>query len=204
MAWIRLLIVVLLGSQLIGCATSPPGSPNNICDIFEEKRKWYGQAKDAEERWNSPVPIIMAFMYQESRFDAKAKPPRKKILWIIPGPRLSSAYGYSQAKKDTWEWYQRETGRGGADRDDFDDAADFIGWYNARSQRTNNIGSRDAYNLYLAYHEGHGGFARRTYDNKDWLRRVALKVSNRSQRYTQQLTTCEEDLKKSGSWWWPF
>ncbi len=196
---VLLLLAVLL---VTGCATSPPKSLDNLCDIFEEKSGWYGDAKDASERWNSPIPVMMAFMHQESRFKSKAKPPRKKFLWVFPGPRLSSAYGYSQAKKSTWEWYQQSTGRGGADRDDFDDAVDFVGWYNDQSRKRSNINPNDAYSLYLAYHEGHGGFNRGTYNNKAWLIQVAKKVSARSQRYGQQLATCEEELAEP--WWWPF
>ena len=44
----------------------------------------------------------------------------------------------------------------GADRDDFNDAIDFIGWYNDQSSRRSKISKSDAYNLYLAYHEGQG------------------------------------------------
>ena len=144
----------------------------------------------------------MAFIYQESRFRAKAKPPRKKILWVIPGPRKSDAYGYSQAKDSTWDWYIKESGNRGADRDDFADAIDFIGWYNAQSKRTSGIALNDPYSLYLAYHEGHGGFNRHTYNDKDWLKDVALKVSSRSNQYAKQLETCRKKLDKAR--WWPF
>ena len=74
-----------------------------------------------------PVSVMMAFMHQESRFVAGAKPPRKQIWGFIPGPRPSDAYGYSQAKNSTWEWYKTKSGNHGADRDDFDDAIDFVG-----------------------------------------------------------------------------
>ena len=65
---------------------------------FEEKDDWYDDAADARDEWGSPIPVMMAIMHQESRFQADAKPPRKKLLGFIPGSRLSSAYGYSQAK----------------------------------------------------------------------------------------------------------
>lgn len=187
--------------SLVSCVTSPPTSLNNLCDIFEEKGGWYKAAKKSRERWNTPIPVMMAIVHQESRFVAKAKPPRKKFLWIFPGPRVSSAFGYSQAKKSTWEWYLDVSGNRGADRDDFEDAIDFVGWYNNVSHKQNNIAFNDARNLYLAYHEGHGGFNRRTYRNKTWLVNVANKVGSRSQRYGQQLARCEEDLDSS---WWPF
>lgn len=139
---------------------------------------------------------MMSFIYQESSFKARAKPPRKKILWVIPGPRPASAYGYAQATKETWRAYQRSTGRGGADRNDFDDAVDFIGWYNDQSQRKNNIPKADAYNLYLAYHEGQGGYARNSYRNKQWLKDVARKVDSRASTYRTQLDKCEHRFKR--------
>ena len=91
---IRLLLVLPL-IALVGCTTSPPRNTDNLCDIFEEKDGWYDDAADSRDEWGTPIPIMMAMMYQESRFQAKARPPRKKIFGFIPGPRPSSAYGYS-------------------------------------------------------------------------------------------------------------
>ena len=191
-----LLIVLLLG--VTGCTTSPPSDVNNICSIFREKDDWYGDALDAKEEWGSPIPVMMAIMHQESRFVAKARPPRKKILGFIPGPRPSDAYGYSQAKKSTWKGYKRSAGNYGADRDDFADAIDFIGWYNHQSYKRNRINKADTYRLYLAYHEGHGGYSRASYKKKGWLMDVARKVERQANTYSGQLKSCEEDLKDKG------
>jgi hypothetical protein len=180
------------------CTTSPPKDLGNACEIFREKDDWYGEAADSREDWGSPISVMMAIMYQESRFQAKAKPPRKKILGFIPGPRPSSAYGYSQAKTSTWAEYKRNAGRYGADRDDFDDAIDFIGWYNYQSYKRSGIPRNDPYRLYLAYHEGHGGFNRGTFNKKPWLMKVAKKVESRAATYKSQLLSCEDDLKKGG------
>ena len=185
---------------LAGCATAPPADVDNICAIFAEKPRWYRDARRAGKRWDVPVPVLMAFVHQESRFVAKAKPPRRKILGFIPGPRPSDAYGYSQALASTWRDYQRGAGRYGADRDDFGDAIDFVGWYNAQSKRRNGIATTDAYRLYLAYHEGHGGYARGSYRGKDWLIQVARKVARRGQRYESQLRGCEGRLRESRGW----
>ena len=200
----RIAVVICLGLMafLSGCVTSPPRQTENICHIFDEKDGWYDDAKDAKKNWGSPIPVMMAIMHQESRFRPKAKPPRSRILWIFPGPRLSSAYGYSQAKDDTWKWYIKGSHNWGADRDDFEDAIDFVGWYNAQSRKRSGIKQGDAYHLYLAYHEGHGGFNRRTYKKKAWLKSVAKKVSARSKTYAQQLAGCQDRLESS--WWWPF
>ena len=196
-----LLLLLLVSMFLVGCTTSPPKNPDNICDIFREKDGWYDAAEDARSNWYSPIPTMMAIMHQESRFKQKAKPPRTTFLWIFPGPRPSSAYGYSQAKDETWDWYIKSSGNYGADRDDFDDAIDFIGWYNSISRKKNGIKEGDTYHLYLAYHEGHGGFKRRTYNKKPWLKSVAKKVSARAWRYKKQLNGCEKELQRS---WWQF
>jgi len=183
---------------MTACTTSPPANVNDICAIFEEKDDWYDDAADASKEWGSPIPVMMAMMYQESRFQAKARPPRKKILGFIPGPRASSAYGYSQAKKSTWKEYKRSAGRYGADRDDFADAIDFVGWYNYKSHKRSGISRKDTYRLYLAYHEGHGGYNRSSYRKKKWLMDVARKVERKAGTYQQQLLGCGEELKKGG------
>jgi hypothetical protein len=190
--------LALLTLLLTACTTSPPANLDNVCAIFFEKDDWYEEAASASDEWGSPIPVMMAIMHQESRFKASAKPPRSKILGFIPGPRLSDAYGYSQALESTWNGYKRSAGRYGADRDDFGDAIDFIGWYNAQSHKRNGIGRKDTYRLYLAYHEGHGGFRRGSYRKKQWLMSVARKVERRANNYQGQLVGCEEKLKDRG------
>lgn len=194
---LALLLPLLLGA----CATRPPQNPDNLCAIFDDKRGWYEDARKAEKAWGTPIPVTMAFVHQESRFSSKARPPRKKILGFIPGPRPSDSYGYSQALGSTWEAYQRSAGRYGADRDDFGDAVDFVGWYNHQSVQRNGIRRDDAYRLYLAYHEGHGGYERGTWRNKDWLQGVARKVADRTKRYSAQLGSCRERLEDDDPWY---
>jgi len=195
--YLRICLLVPLAT-LVACATSPPSDPSNICSIFEEKRGWYNDAADSKEEWGSPIPVMMAIMHQESRFKAKAKPPRKKIFGFIPGPRPSDAYGYSQALGSTWDGYKRSAGRYGADRDDFGDAIDFIGWYNYQSYKRSGISRSDTYRLYLAYHEGQGGYNRGTYRSKQWLIDVARKVERRAGSYQSQLARCEESFQDDG------
>lgn len=197
-----LMTILLL---LSACASSPPRQVNNICSIFSERPHWYKAAKKSEKRWGSSVSSMMAFMHQESRFVSKAKPPREKIFGFIPGPRKSSAYGYSQAQDGTWKWYKKSTGNWGADRDDFQDAVDFIGWYNTQTKKTNGVSLGNTYGLYLAYHEGHGGFKKKSYDKKPWLKDVAKKVARRAATYSKQLKGCEGKFSsKSGFSLWPF
>ena len=195
--------VIVVALSLAACVTAPPEQVDNVCDIFREKSGWYADAKESRARWNVPMSVSMAFMYQESRFVATAKPPRKKLWGFIPGPRPSDSYGYSQAKEGTWEWYQKSTGNYGADRDSFADAIDFIGWYNHVSHQELGIDKQDAFRLYLAYHEGHGGYRKQSYRSKDWLVDVARKVDRQAQQYNSQLQGCAEELEPRGwfDWW---
>ena len=194
----RLLLVLGLAVNLAGCTASQPRDVDNVCAIFSEKDDWYEDAADARDDWNSPIPVMMAIMHQESRFNATAKPSRTKLMGFIPWLRPSNAYGYSQALDGTWTEYKRDTGSYGADRDDFADSIDFIGWYNDKSHRRNGIARQDTYALYLAYHEGHGGYSRGSYRSKPWLMKVARKVQSRASSYQTQLQGCEEELKDTG------
>ncbi len=179
----------------------PPAEPDNLCAIFEEKQDWYEAALETRERWGAPVHIPMAIMYQESSFRYDAAPPMEYVLWIIPVGRASNAYGFSQAKTPVWEEYQEETGNHFADRDDFEDAIDFVGWYMNRSAKMNKVSKWDAYAQYLNYHEGQGGYRRGTYQSKTWLKQVARKVEARAKRYSEQYWGCKDELD-SGWWFW--
>lgn len=139
--------------------------------------------------------LPMAFMFQESSFRAKVRPPRTKLLGFIPWRRLSTAYGYAQALDGTWSHYLKATGEYWRVRHDFADATDFIHWYIGEAIRINGISPNDAYNLYLNYHEGTTGFARQSYQAKPWLMTTAQNVQIRSQRYRDQYKQCEASLK---------
>ena len=86
MFWVPLVVVVCLTA----CTAKQPSDIDNVCAIFGEHRKWYKESQRAADRWGTSIPIIMAFIHQESSFKAKAKPPRTKVLWVLPGPRPAS------------------------------------------------------------------------------------------------------------------
>ena len=181
---------------LSGCITSQPSDIDNICSMFDEKRNWYNSAQSAEKRWGIPIAVNMAVIYQESSFKARAKPERSKVLWILPGRRPSSAYGYAQALDSTWDDYKIISGNKRASRRNFNDAIDFVSWYNSNSRRINKIAPFDAKNFYLAYHEGNAGFARQSYSDKNWLINAADRVQLNAERFNSQLKSCESELNK--------
>ena len=183
------LLVLIVGS----CASSPQGPPSvqdNICAIFAERPDWQDATQASALRWGVPVELQMAIIWRESSFRGEARPPKKYALGIIPWGRQSSAYGYAQAIDSTWDWYRDETGNRDAERTEFEDAADFVGWYAAKTSKVNGVGTYDAFNHYLAYHEGHAGFRRASYKQKPWLMRVATEVASQAAHYRGQLRNC--------------
>ncbi|OGV26585.1 MAG: hypothetical protein A3F18_06330 [Legionellales bacterium RIFCSPHIGHO2_12_FULL_37_14] len=184
-------VIIIAFALLTSCATKRvPSNVNHICYIFKEYPSWYQHTKKVERIWHVPVPVQMAIVHQESRFDAYALPPKKRLLGFIPWGRVSTAYGYAQALDGTWRGYQNMRGGFWSSRHSFADAVDFIGWYANKAYIKAHIPRNDPYRLYLAYHEGVGGYMRKTYLRKPWLLRVAHKVSARSQIYRAQLLRC--------------
>ena len=56
----------------------------------------------------------------------------------------------------------------------------------------------DSYNQYLAYHEGQGGWTKKSFNSKKWLLKVAKKVETQSNIYNNQIKDCENSLNKKG------
>ncbi len=198
----KIIFFFYLVFSLCACTATTPKRTSDVCAIFKEKNSWYADAKESYEKWGLPIHVNMAIMYQESRFVADAQPPRTKLLGIIPWSRPSSAFGYAQVLDGTWEQYLKNNNVWGADRDDFSDANDFIGWYCVISHNKLNIPLWNTQKLYLAYHEGHAGYKRKSYLKKPWLMRVAKKVANKSQQFKKQLSSCKDELESTSWFFW--
>lgn len=187
---VRALVLALIVGSCASAPKGPPRAVNNICAIFDERPDWREAVVASAMRWGAPAEVQMAILWQESGFRAEARPPKRYALGFIPVGRASTAYGYPQAIDGTWEWYRRETGNRGADRDDFEDAADFVGWYMAKTAELNGVPMFDAFSQYLNYHEGHTGFRRGDWRGKPGLQRVATRVADQAVRYRGQLRRC--------------
>lgn len=195
--YLALLPPVLL---LNSCFSTSAIEVDNICRLLDEKVSWYQAIRASEKKYQTPAHVQLAIIYQESRFSSNAQPPRGKLFGVVPWKRPSSAYGYAQAVDNTWRWYKNSTGNLNADRNDFKDSADFVGWYMSQSKKHSGIKKSDAYNQYLAYHEGHGGFNKKSYRAKPWLMKVAKTVSANAKRYQQQLKQCTPALERNRVW----
>ena len=184
------LILLLILTACSGGRTDPPTKLDNACTILKEKKRWARDLKKVERRWGVPKEVILATIYHESRFVADARTPLRFALGVIPMGRQSSAYGYSQAIDSTWEWYRTSTSNRSAKRNRFHDAVDFMGWYMDKTLQKTGVAKTDAYNQYLAYHQGHTGYNRGSYRSQQWLLEVATKVQDRANMYAAQLSTC--------------
>lgn len=191
---IQLLATLCLMVVLAGCTAAQPSNINNACTIFDENggwfNNWYKASRKAEKRYGVPIPTLLATLHQESSFQARAKPPRGKLLGFIPWRRPSSAYGYPQALDSTWADYQKRSGNKRAKRNNFADSVDFVGWYYARAHQINGIALNDTYHLYLTYYFGYSGYKRGIWRQRVGMQRVARRVANRAARYRQQMLNC--------------
>jgi len=183
---------------MVACTSLKPVDTTNSCILFEQKRHWYKATKKSYDKWNVPIALQLSIINQESSFQQFAKPQRKKILGIIPGNRPSTAFGYAQVTNPTWEWYKSRNKIKNASRANFRDVTDFIGWYSDQSMKILGISKKDYYNQYLAYHEGHGGWRKKSFNSKKWLINVAKNVETNAKLYNNQLRDCEKKLNKKG------
>lgn len=183
-------LVALVGACGGVRESTSPRNLDNACALLRERPQYARSFDRVERRWNVQQHVLMAMIHQESRFDGDIRPPHRYALGVIPVGRQSSALGYSQALDGTWADYQSDQRRPRARRTDFDDAVDFMGWYMNLTQERNGIALDDTRRQYLAYHEGHTGYARGSYNSKPWLLDVAVRVEDRAERYRQQLSAC--------------
>ncbi len=187
---LRALIIALLLASCGGSHGNAPRDLDNACTILRERPEYHRAFKATERKWGIPIHVQMATIHQESKFVPDARTPFRYVLGVIPMGRQSSAFGYSQALDATWDEYRNSAGSRSAKRDRIKDATDFMGWYMNISRDRNGIPLQDARNQYLAYHEGHTGFSRASYNAKPWLVGVAGKVEARSFMYRNQIAAC--------------
>lgn len=204
----RSLLIAAFCLLSTGCAVlapSPPRDQGNICEIFREQPSWYDYARNAQKKWGTPIGTQMAFIHHESSFRSHVRPPRTRLFGFIPWTRPSSARGYAQAQDPVWSEYQDDAGSALARRSHMKYATDFIGWYNRRTHQQLGISLFNPEHLYLAYHEGAGGYSRGTYRSKPQVQRIASEVSSRSNRYQSQLEICEAEFQCRRFYQiWPF
>ncbi|GKY86328.1 lytic transglycosylase [Sinisalibacter aestuarii] len=187
---LRTIAILLLVASCGGSDFRAPRNLDDACSIVQQRPKYLKAMERTERKWDVPVPVQMAIIYQESKFIGNNRTPMRYALGVIPMGRQSSAYGYAQALDGTWDEYQRSEGSRFSERDDIRDATDFMGWYMTQTTAETGVPVHDARNQYLAYHEGRTGYNRGSHNSKAWLLRIADEVQARAVMYDQQLRLC--------------
>ena len=188
------LIIFILSSILILKIHSPitKTQRNNICYIFKKRPNWYKFSKKSEKRWGTPIWIQLAIINQESKFKSNARSQNKKIFGIpIPFTHKSSSFGYSQALNSSWRNYSNFIDNKSAQRNNFQDSADFVAWYIYRARKYLNLNNSQITDLYLAYHEGINGYRNKNYLKSKTTIISASKVSKIAIKYKNQLKDCQ-------------
>jgi hypothetical protein len=176
----------LLAIIVAGCDRSQPKNINNACAIYREFPGWREIGKRVQRRWGTPPSLQLAIIYTESRFKPMAR-PRREFLHIF---NKSSARGYAQALDAVWRRYVHATHQLAADRTNFADASNFIGWYTHITKKRFGVSYKNGVAHYLAFHEGWGGFSRGSYRKQPKLLRIARKTQQKALLYHMQLLRC--------------
>jgi hypothetical protein len=165
-------------ARIRGVDREPTGDLTDACALLSANPHWSTALKAADTKWGAEPHVVMAIIWQESRFQARARNPN------------STAFGYPQAINATWAWYQEANSRSGARRTNFADSVDFIGWYASRTEKVNGVSMSDTFSHYIAYHEGHGGFSNGGWRRKSALVQIARRVEGMAETYEGQLRRC--------------
>ena len=189
-----LISLALIFIFAVACSSIDKINTEDTCIIFETKKSWYKSTKKSFDNWGTPISLQLAIINQESSFKQFAKPQRRKLFGLVPGSRPTTAFGYAQVTNPTWSWYKSSTGNKNASRANFDDITDFIGWYTTQTKKILGISMNDYFNQYLAYHEGQGGWKKKSFKAKKWLIEVAKNVEIKTNIYNNQLKSCEKKL----------
>ena len=149
----------------------------NICRVLKAHPSWQQIAESTSNKWGVPVPVQMAIMRVESNFKAHAKNKR------------SSAKGFAQVVNKTWRAYRHST-HAQANRSSFAAASNFIGWYAQGAHNQLGISPNNAYQLYIAYHNGNGGYKKAMHSKHAAIKKLAHHVQQLANIYQTQIASC--------------
>lgn len=166
-----LLVTVSLSMISVVCKA------DSICSVLKQHPAWLQAVQDTAKQWGIPANVQLAIVKEESDFQANAKNPE------------STATGFAQVIDKSWDAYETATDHQYS-RNDFRAAIGYIGWYAAQVQKYAKVNPSNAFGLYLAYHEGIGGYHHLATHPKPDVTRLAQNVAENAQLYSQQLVTC--------------
>jgi hypothetical protein len=179
-------ISLLLFAALAACSAPKPAETplqpaNATCALIASHKGWAEALANAQARWETPPAPLLAVVRQESNFEV----PKRATQPLAP-------YGYAQADARTWSAYRTAVKRPHADRADFADAVDFIGWYFAATRaRTGANYAKQLATHYLAYSRGQN----RPGKASPAARKNAAQVVAYAKAYQKDLAACPPKLK---------
>lgn len=171
----------LLILSLTGCSSLESINTNHsddACKMLTENKDWMKASYRAWKKWGVPISVQLSVIKHESSFNGDAS------------AKTSTAYGYAQALTGTFNDYKKDTKNHGANRGSFYDSTDFIGWYFSNSIKSIGHNPYDAGTFYLAYHDGIGGYKKKTYLKKKWLMDKSKDVQRLANKYRVQINKC--------------
>lgn len=175
------LLVSLVALGMTGCASiesSATKHHDDACKMLTENKDWMKATYRTWKKWGVPISVQLSIIKHESSFNGDAS------------AKTSTAYGYAQALTGTFNEYKKETNNHSAKRGSFFDSAGFIGWYFNKSIKQIGHNPYDAASFYLAYHEGIGGYKKKSYLKKRWLMTKSKEVQNLANKYRTQINKC--------------
>jgi hypothetical protein len=189
-AVIRCIKFSLATFLLAGCVVEEPvaGYEKDICQFVHSHRGWKNALRKAERHYGITPGTVMSVIYHESSFRSHVRPPRDWVLGVFP-VRTRTEYGYGQVKDITWQWYLEKDPGLFRSRTSFSDTVRFIGWYYQHYKKVSRETNQPAYDFYLAYHEGLGGYQRLTAVN-DWLHKKSSSVQKVADEFDLVLRDC--------------
>jgi hypothetical protein len=181
---VRFLPAILCLLLLTACAppreVEGPPPANATCALLASHKGWSEALALAQQRWEIPPAPVMAVVRQESNFEV----PKHTKQPLAP-------FGYAQADARTWSAYRTAVKHPRADRANFADAVDFIGWYFAATQARTGARYSDVVTHYLSYSRGQN----RPGKASPAARKNAAKVAAYAKTYAKDLAACPPKLK---------
>jgi hypothetical protein len=77
---LRALVLLMVLASCGGGDFTAPRNLDNACSILAQRPKYARAFKATERKWNVPVAVQMATIYQESRFIGNARTPLRFAL----------------------------------------------------------------------------------------------------------------------------
>lgn len=182
-------------SKAVKTRNTKVSNVDNACSILKENPDWLKAARRTSLVYGVPIHTQLAFVRHESNYVKKARPLNKNRKSIFDKKYASTAYGYAQVLDGTWDEFKTTFNNKRLKRTNFGHSVEFIGWYNKRHINTGIIHKDNVAHLYLAYHEGLGGYKKKTFLKKPWLVNYSRAVHATSDKYKHQINACNLKMK---------